>query len=1044
VIRLINLHVHSYYSPLDGYNSPEQIILTAKSLNQRSIAITDHGTVAGLYEMWEAGRKHGVKPILGCEVYFCPDATVKGDDADKQHTLADEEYDEVQETNSRRKKKSRPNRHLILLAKNYTGYQNLLRLHTESNRPENFYYTNRVDFRLLEQFHEGLICTSSCVGGPISKAILDDDWETAHEFTQRLYSIFGDDFYLEIQPHLLDKQVKVNAGMIELSRLYKIPIVATTDAHYARPEHQSFQDAVFCIGQSKGNKRVTIYDENRLRYGDSQYIMSTDECMSWFERQGFDLTIARQAIENTYAVDAKIKSYDLPSGLPLMPKFNTGGRDTEEYLQEQINLGYQRNVLPYIDPSKQQEYIQRIREEYEVIKTGMNGRSFSDYFLVVSDMIRAAEEMGIQTGPGRGSVGGSLIARTLGMTKIDPIEYGLYFERFLNKDRIGPPDVDSDFAEQLPVIRYLQQRYGFDNVARVKTYAYLQPKSAVLMAQKALGLPYDEVNNVTKYMSNDDLDTQYKNNPSFKALCDKYKELLPLARGLVGVIDKTSLHACAVIVSPEPLTLYTGLSYDKDDNVWIAEYEYTTLERIGLQKIDVLGLNTLSIVRETLNMLREQGIEIDLQRIPLDDEKTYELFGQGRTSAIFQYEEGWMQQYLQQLKPHSIAELAFLTALGRPGAMQYIDVAIRRKHGLEPIETYHPDFEPILRETYQIIVYQEQTMRIARDICGFTMGQADILRKAIGKKQADLLAQQKQKFIDGGVANGYDRDMLERVWDDISKSAEYSFNKSHAVAYATLAYQCGYLKAHYPVYYMTAVLNNTDKPEKLVKYMDDARAMGIRILPPHINKSGKKFTVDRDGIRFGLGSIKYVGDKAIDEILELRPFKSYADFDERVSSKVNARMRESLLASGAFSELDGVPVDPNAQQQVTGMYISESPFTLYRDIVDRYSMTFEQVKQAQLNQQIKICATIGAVKKSKVKKKTSRQYGRAMAFMSVRMENADEPIRCTIFPDIFERVKDVVKEGAAVFIVAKVQKPMDVLVDNVITLENMSQMMSIS
>jgi DNA polymerase-3 subunit alpha len=376
--------------------------------------------------------------------------------------------------------------------------------------------------------------------------------------------------------------------------------------------------------------------------------------------------------------------------------------------------------------------------------------------------------------------------------------------------------------------------------------------------------------------------------------------------------------------------------------------------------------------------------------------------------------------------------------------MQYIDVAIRRKHGQEPTEFYHPDFAPILGETFGIIAYQEQTMRIARDICGFTMGEADILRKAIGKKKADLLAEQKDKFIAGGLANGYDQSMLERVWDDISKSAEYSFNKSHSVAYATLAYQVGYLKAHYPIYFMTAVLNNCDKPDRLVKYMDDARAMGIRILPPHINKSGKKFTVDKDGIRFGLSSIKFVGEKAVDEILSLRPFKSYADFEERVSSKVNSRMRQSLLASGAFSELDGVRVDPNAQQQVTGMYISESPFTLYRDIVDRFSMSWEQVKNAQPGQQIKLCATIGSVKKSKVKNRQSKQYGRAMAFISVRMENADEPIRCTLFPTVYEKVKDYVKEGGAVYIVAKVQKPLDVLVDNVMTLESLKQTLSMT
>jgi DNA polymerase-3 subunit alpha len=1042
---MINIHVHSYYSPLDGFNSPEQIILTAKSLGQSHIAITDHGQVAGLYDFWTAGRKHGVHPILGDEVYFVPDATVKGDDAGKQRTLADEEYDEVEESNSRRRKKPRPNRHLILLAKNYTGYQNLLRLHTESNRPENYYYTNRIDFRLLEQYHDGLICTSSCVGGPISRAILDDDWDTAHELTRRLMEIFGGDLYLEIQPHLLDKQIKVNAGIVQLAAHYGLPIVATTDAHYARPEDHPFQDAVFCIGQSKGGKRVTIYDENRLRYGDSQYIMSADECMSWFEKQGFDLSIAKQAIDNTHAVADKIENYDLPSGLPLMPKFDTGGRDTEEYIQEQINLGFQRNIAPYIDPSRHKEYIDRIRMEYDVIRTGMNGQSFSDYFLVVSDMIRAAEERGVFTGAGRGSVGGSLVARALGLTKIDPIEHGLYFERFLNKDRVSPPDVDTDFSEQLPVIRYLQEKYGFDNVARVKTYAYLQPKSAVLMAQKALGLPYGEVSAVTKNMSNDDLDIQYKNNPEFKRLCDKYTGLLPLAKGLVGTIDHSGLHACAVIVSPEPLTQYTGLSFDKDDNVWVAEYEYTKLEHIGLQKIDVLGLNTLAITRDTLALIkRYTGEEIDLIRIPMNDEKTFELFRHGRTSSVFQYDESWIQQYLQQLKPDSIDELAFMTALGRPGAMQYIDVAIRRKHGLEPIEYYHPDFEPILSETYGVITYQEQIMRIATDICGFTMAEADILRKAVGKKNAELLAQQKEKFVTGGIRNGYDKDMLERVWDDISRASEYSFNKSHALAYAVMGYRSAYLKANYPLYFMCAVLINQNDPKKLVKYMDETRSMGIRILPPHINKSDTSFSIDGDAIRFGIGAIKNVGEKAVQEIMALRPFTSYADFEERVSSTVNSRMRESLLASGAFAELDGTTIDPNAQKDVCGMYISESPFDLYRDIVDRYSMTWDQIRQLHPGQQIRMCGTIGAVKKTPIKKKTSKQYGRKMAFLQVRCENVDEPIRFTVFPDVFDKTKDALKEGNIVYIVGKVQQPLDCLADNIVTLEQIRQMQSIA
>lgn len=1044
---MINTHVHSCFSPLDGYNTPTQIIETAKSLNQSAISLTDHGGVAGLYEFWKAGKDNGVKPILGDEVYFVPDATVKGEDADKakQRALADEEYDEVDESNTRHKKKSRPNRHLILLAKNYTGYQNLLRLHTESNRPENFYYTNRVDFNLLRQYHEGIICTSSCVGGPISKAILDDDMDKAYEYTETLHDIFGDDFYLEIQPHILDKQVKVNAGIVEIASVTHIPIVATTDAHYARPEDHKFQDAVFCIGQSKGNKRVTIYDENRLRYGDSQYIMTTDECLHWFEQQGFDLSIAKAAIDTTYAIADKVEEYDLPSGLPLMPKFDTGGRDTEEVMMEQINIGYQKNVAPYIDPTKQSDYIERIQREYDVIKTGMHNQSFSDYFLVVSDMIRAAEERGVQTGAGRGSVGGSLIARALGMTKIDPIENGLIFERFLNKDRIGPPDVDSDFASQGPVIHYLQEKYGFDNVARVKTYVYLQPKSALLMAQKALGLPYNEVSAVSKFMSDDDLDTQYKNNPSLKKLCDTYKELLPLAKGLVGTVEHSSQHACAVLVSPEPLTNYTGLSFNKDENVWIADYEYTTLEGIGLQKIDVLGLNTLSIIRDTLDLVRQlENVDIDLQSIPVDDDATFELFSKGQSSSIFQFEEGWMQQYLQQLKPHSVSELSFLTALGRPGAMQYIDVAIRRKHGYEQVEYYHPDFEPILSETYGVIVYQEQTIRIARDICGFTMGEGDVLRKAIGKKIQSLLESQHDKFVSGGMNNGYDKDILERVWIDILESASYSFNKSHSMAYATLAYWVGYLKAHYTKYYMTAVLNNTDKPDRLVKYMDDTRALGIKILPPHINKSDKNFTVDGNSIRYGLASIKYVGDKAVDEILSKRPFESYVGFEESVSSKVNSRVRESLLAAGAFAELMGTKVDPNAQQQVTGVYISESPFDLYRDIVNQYSMSFDDVKSALSGQTIKFCATIGAVKKSKVKKKTSKQFGRAMAFLSVRMENADEPIRCTLFPDAFDKAKDNVKEGTAVYIVAKVQKPMDVLVDKVVTLEQIKQMQDLT
>ncbi len=1035
---MINLHVHSYFSPLDGYNSPEQIVMTSKSLHQSAIAITDHGGVSGLYEMWEAANKHNITPILGDEVYFVPDASVKGDDAGKSRSSANDEYEFIDESDNKRgKSKSRPNRHLILLAKNYTGYQNLLKLHTESTRPENFYYTNRVDFRLLEQYHDGLICTSSCIGGPISRAILDENWNDVYKYTEKLYNIFGDDFYLEIQPHILDKQVIVNNGIIRLSQKYNIPIIATTDAHYARPEDHLFQDAVFVLGQSKGGKRVTISDENRLKYGDTQYIMSAEEILKWFEIQGTDKDIAKIAIQNTDLIGSKIENYDLPVDFPLMPKFNTHGIDTEEYMKNKINEGYLKNIAPFINDDEQSQYLERILREYEVIRTGMKGRSFTDYFLVVSDMIQAAQDQGVYTGPGRGSVGGSLIARALGMTKIDPIKADLYFERFLNTERIGPPDVDSDFSEQLPVIRYLQTTYGFDNVSRVKTFVKFQPKSALLAAQKALGLSYNEISDVTKYMSNDPLDIQYKNNPHFKKVCDTHKGLLELATGLVGTISHSGLHACAVLVSPEPLSNYTGLAFNKEENVWVAEYEYLTLEHIGLQKIDVLGLNTLSILRDTIKMLQEKdNVIVDLQNIPTDDILTYELLGKGHSSAVFQMEEGWQQQYLQQLKPHTISELSFLTALGRPGAMQYIEVAIRRKHGHEKIEYYHPDFIPILQETYGVIAYQEQTMRIARDICGFSMGEADVLRKAIGKKKADLLSEQKSKFIQGGISQGYDGIMLEKVWEDISKSADYSFNKAHSYAYATLIYQTAYMKTHYPQYYLTAVLNNTDKPEKMVKYMDDARSMGIKILSPDINKSAKKFTVDGSNIRFGLGSIKFVGEKAVDEIIMNRPYQSFTDFEEKVSSKVNKRMRESLLASGAFSEIDETEVNPVLQQSVTGLYISQSPYDLYRDIVDSLSQTFQEIEQSTPDQTIKFCATISAIKKTKVKNKNSKSYGRAMAFLSVKMENIDEPIRCTLFPLIYDKSKDIIKEGMAVFIIAKSQKYLDVIVDNILSLED--------
>ena len=907
MIPFVHLHVHSQYSILDGQAPIKSLVDKAIADGMRGMAITDHGNMYGIKEFHDyvsklnKDRDDGDKfvPIFGCEVYV----------ANKdRHDRSD--------------KRDNGN-HLILLAKNLHGYKNLIKIVSHA-WTEGMYYHPRTDHSELEKYHEGIICCSACLGGEVPQLIMNGQMNQARETIQWFKSVFGDDYYLELQRHkatvaranheTYEKQCLVNDALIQFARELDIKLICTNDAHFVNEEDADAHERLICV--STGKK---LTDENVMLYSKQEWFKTQAEMNEVFQ----DIP---EALQNTNEILDKIEIYSIDHK-PILPDFPLpdGFDNEDDYLRYLVYEGAKERW-----PELTEEQRERLDFELETIKN----MGFPGYFLIVQDYIRMAPKLGCSVGPGRGSAAGSAVAYCLGITKIDPMKYDLLFERFLNPDRISLPDIDTDFDDdgRAAVLNYVTEKYGAEKVAHIVTYGTMAAKSAIKDVARVEDLSVAESNRLAKFipstpneMPEKEPGKKYKITvknclecfPEFRHELDnddpRVGETIRFAEKLEGSVRSTGVHACGVIIGRDDITDWVPVSTATDsdgERIIVTQYEGGVIEDTGLIKMDFLGLKNLSIIKEAIaNIKLNHGVEIDIEKIPIDDPKTYELYCKGQTSGTFQFESAGMQKYLIELHPTCFEDLIAMNALYRPGPMDYIPQFINRKQGREPIVYDIPCMEKYLKETYGITVYQEQVMLLSRQLAGFTRGQSDTLRKAMGKKQIKKMEELETLFYEGGEKNGYDKKVLNKIWEDWKKFASYAFNKSHATCYSWVAYQTAYLKANYPSEYMAAVLSsNLNDVDKLSKYMDECRSMGIEVLGPNINESYKSFSATKDGrIRFGLAGIKGVGVSCVDSIVEERDkngaYKDIFDFVQRINQGVcNRKALESMALAGAFDD----------------------------------------------------------------------------------------------------------------------------------------------
>ncbi len=873
--EFVHLHTHTEYSLLDGAARIKDLVRQAVEFGMPALAITDHGTMFGVIDFYKACRQAGIKPILGCEVYVAP-RTIH----DRQSGIDDKLA------------------HLVLLAENEPGYRNLLRL-VSLAFTDGFYYKPRVDRETLARYSDGLIALSGCLAGEIPAAILAGEHRRARQIAGEYREIFGDRFYLELQDHGLAGQAEVNRELVVISREMNIPLVATNDVHYVRREEAEIQDILLCIQTGK-----TVHDSGRLKFeGDQFYFKSGAEMARLFGE-------VPVALANTAVVAARC-AVELDFASVHLPEYRVPpGYDPDSYLRELCYRGLERRYAQ-IQPAVQE------RLDYELRVIAQMG--YSSYFLIVWDFIRFARERGILVGPGRGSAAGSLVAYVLGITNIDPLAYGLLFERFLNPERVSLPDIDIDFCFERrgEVIDYIFEKYGRECVAQIGTFGTMAARAAVRDVGRVLGMPYAEVDRVAKLippelgmtiekaLATPELGAIYRRDEDVRQLVDK-------ARALEGMPRHASIHAAGVVIAKEELTNYVPL-YRTADGVVATQFAKEGIEELGLLKMDLLGLRTLTVIGDAIDLIRRhRGVKVDIDAIPLDDPATYELLGRGDTIGVFQLESSGMRGILRELRPEVFEDVIALVALYRPGPLGsgMVEDFIRRKHGRTEVQYLHPALKPILRDTYGVILYQEQVMRIASDLAGFSLGEADLLRRAMGKKKPDIIAGLRQQFLDGATARGVDPAVASQIFELMAYFAGYGFNKSHSAAYALIAYQTAYLKANYPVEFMTALLTSVkDNAEKVGAYVEECRALGLEVLPPDVNESRRDFTVvDGQRIRFGLAGVRNVGANAVNAIIEARerdgPFRDLLDFCSRLDARVlNKRALESLIRAGAFASL---------------------------------------------------------------------------------------------------------------------------------------------
>ena len=958
--QFVHLHVHTQYSILDGASGVKAIVKRAAELGMPALAITDHGNMFGVKQFHAEAVNAGIKPILGCEVYVAQGSRLDRSDKDDRGN------------------------HLVLLAKNETGYHNLVKL-VSYGWTEGYYYRPRIDKELMRRYNEGIICCSACLGGELPRAIRHDRMEEADRIVEEFKEIYGDDYYLEMQLHksgdprrdaeVYQSQLKVNRALLELAEKHQVKVIASNDVHFIRPEDAEAHDHLICLNTGKD-----LDDPDRMRYTTQEYLKSAEEMAELFPDHP-------EALATTLEIADKVENYSL-SHKPLMPNFplpedfeldpnslkksyfksiekhvgeikdaeKKAAAETElEALKEALKAA---RTLEEIDAAaaqgwkyipeaeesltiaKQFKYLEHItwqgaekryakggeqiaestRERLQFELETIEWMGFPGYFLIVWDFIRAGREMGVSVGPGRGSAAGSVVAYCLGITNIDPVKYDLLFERFLNPERISMPDIDIDFDEdgRELVMNYVVEKYGQKRVAHIITFGTMAAKLAIRDIARVQKLPLPEADRLAKLVPERpgvSLATAYKEVPELAAERDSdnpaVKNTLKFAETLEGSVRQTGVHACGIIIGQDDLENYIPLSTAKDSNLYAVQYDGKYVEDIGLLKMDFLGLKTLSIIKDALENIKEsKGIEIDIDAIPLDDQLTFELYSRGDTTGLFQFESPGMKKWLRQLKPSRFEDLIAMNALYRPGPMEYIPSFVARKHGKEAIKYDLPEMEEYLKDTYGICVYQEQVMLLSQKLAGFTKGQADVLRKAIGKKQRAVLDKMKGDFIEGATKNGHDKTVCEKIWTDWEAFAQYAFNKSHSTCYAYVSYQTAYLKAHYPSEFMAALLSrNLSDIKKISFFMDESKRMGIPVKGPDVNHSLSRFAVDKEGnVRFGLAAIKGVGEAAVQNIIEERqangPYKDVYDFVTRINlTSANKKTLENLALAGALDSI---------------------------------------------------------------------------------------------------------------------------------------------
>ncbi|MDY2729671.1 MAG: DNA polymerase III subunit alpha [Clostridium sp.] len=905
--KFCHLHLHTEYSLLDGSGKIPKIIERAKELGMDSIAITDHGVMYGCVEFYKQAKAAGIKPILGCEVYVAA-KSMKIKQPDKENST----------------------HHLVLLVKNEKGYENLMKIVSKASI-EGFYYKPRIDHEYLKSHSEGLIALSACLAGEVQQNILKNKIDKAKDVALLYKDIFKEGFYLEIQNHGMEEQKKVNEVNIKLSKELNIPLVATNDVHYINKKDSKSHDILMCIQTGK-----TVEDKNRRIYPSDQfYLKSADEMYNMF-------SYVPEALENTVKI-AKECNYDYKFHESKLPSFPLpDGREPYEYLKEHCYLGlieryeefknlrgskYDEDKIKEVSSNseKAKEYVDRLEYELGIIKQ----MGYVDYFLIVWDFIRFAREKGIPTGPGRGSAAGSIVAYTLGITKIDPIKYSLIFERFLNPERVSMPDIDSDFCyeRRQEVIDYVVEKYGKDNVSQIITFGTMAPRACIKDVGRAMSYSYAEVDRITKMiptMIGITIDKALEMNPELKKIYDsedRVKNLIDISKDLEGLPRHSSTHAAGVVIASRPLVDYVPLQ--KNDEMIVTQFGMTTLEELGLLKMDFLGLRTLTVMNDAINMIKKnRGIEIDLDKIDVADKEVYKMIGEGKTTGVFQLESPGMTSFMKELKPDSLEDIIAGISLYRPGPMAEIPKYIDGKRDFHNVKYLDEKLESILDVTYGVMVYQEQVMEIVRKLAGYSMGRSDMVRRAMSKKKHKVMEEERYNFINGivkedgtievpgCVRNGVSAEVGNKIFDSMMDFASYAFNKSHAAAYAVVGYETAYLMRYYPVEMIAAMLNSVmGVSEKVAYYIKFAEKCGIQVLPPDINESYSKFTVKGDTIRFGLAAIKNVGVNVVLSIVESRKkkgkFKSLVDFVDKIDlSSVNKRAVESLIKAGALDSFN--------------------------------------------------------------------------------------------------------------------------------------------